>query len=418
MASSTNPLDLQDIVRSALILNQVYIGSLAFILYDHFLTLHEEVRYMWPCDRIEIGKILFFLNRYLVPAEYAVTLYGFLATPSITVCKALYTFQEFSSLASLAVVQIVLLTRTWILWGASKLLLATLIIFLVGCLYATGILLRFISNGQDFLVDPELNIGCVVIQDPDPWFWTFWLPIIAFDLVLFLLTLVKVIQHRREVIHGPLVDILHRDGLIYFALSLGLGVANMIIFALAPVHLKSIALPLMTATLCVTCSRMLLNVRHVGEHIPSPEPSESTFGFRADGFELDVLRRRHRSADFVQLSPLSPELPSPIRRADDWRRKVQVVTDPSSSGGVHSMQASVVSAGTGSSGSNYSQGALSAFRFDSPIAPTALPTGRRDRSFSLASTALTSPVSPPSTTSDTPLRTLREEREMHIGLAV
>ncbi|KZO95613.1 hypothetical protein CALVIDRAFT_564657 [Calocera viscosa TUFC12733] len=414
MSSSTNPLDIQDIVRSSLILNQAYIGSLAFILYDHVLTLNDEVRYMWSWDRIEIGKILFFLNRYLVPAEYAVTLYGFLATPSLTVCKSLYTFQEFSSLASLAVVQIVLLTRTWILWGANKLLLATLIVFLIGCLYGTGILLRFISNGQDFLVNPELNIGCVVIQDPDPRFWTFWLPVIGFDLVLFLLTLVKVIQHRREVIHGPLVDILHRDGLIYFALSLGLGVANMVIFALAPVHLKSIALPLMTATLCVTCSRMLLNVRDVGAHIPSPEASETTFGFHADSFELDVLRRRHRSADFVQLSPLSPELPSPLRRADDWRRSVQVVTGPSGSG-VQSMQASVVSNGSGSSES--SRGAQG-FRFDSPIAPTALPTGGRDRSLSLASTALTSPVSPPSATSDTPLRALREEQEICMGLAV
>jgi len=408
MASSTNSLNIEDIVRSTLILNQAYIGSLAFILYDHVLTLDDELRYMWPCDRIEIGKVLFFLNRYLVPAEYVVTLYGFLGTPSIPICKALYTFQEFSSLASLAVVQIVLMTRTWILWGANKMLLATLIVYLVGCLYATGILLRFIGNGQDYLVDPDLRIGCVVIQDPDPKFWMFWLPVIGFDLVLFILTLVKVIQHHRELIHGPLVDILHRDGLIYFALSLGLGIGNMLIYALAPPHYKSVALPVMTAILCVTCSRMLLNVRHVGHHIPSPPPSETTFGFQAESFELDGVRRRHRSTDFAGLSPISPTLPSPLQRADDWRRNVEIITE---SNGVQSMQASVVSNGSGSS-----QGASEPFRFELPTAPTAIHTGGRDRSLSLASTI--SPLTPPSATSETPLAMLCEEHEIHMGLAV
>ncbi|EJU04444.1 hypothetical protein DACRYDRAFT_114769 [Dacryopinax primogenitus] len=406
MASSLNPLDFEDIVRSALILNQAYIGSLAFILYDHALTLDEEIHYMWSCDRIEIGKILFCLNRYLVPAEYAVTLYGFLAVPSLPVCKILYMFQEYSSLGSLAVVQIVLMTRTWILWGANKLLLATLIVLLLGCLYATGILLCFISNGQDFLVDADLKIGCIVIEGPAPLFWTFWLPVIGFDLVLFILTLVKVIQHQREAIHGPLVDILHRDGLVYFALSLGLGIGNMITFALAPLHLKSVALPLMTATLCVTCSRMLLNVRQVGHHIPSPPPSETTFGFgNAETFELDSLRRRHRSTDFAELSPTSPTLPSPLQRPSDWRRNIQVATEVNTN---QRMNGTIVTSSSGSSSDG--------FHFDLPTAPTAMHIGGRDRSLSLASTA--SPLTPPSTTSETPFAMLCEEHVVHMGYAV
>ncbi|KZO95612.1 hypothetical protein CALVIDRAFT_163423 [Calocera viscosa TUFC12733] len=177
-------------------------------------------------------------------------------------CHAWYSFQQFANLASLAVVQLCLMLRTWALFGARRNVLIGLSIFMIACAFASGVIIALTGGGSAFIIDPTLTmVGCDNVKPLDDRFYIVWIPIIVFDFVLCILSIIKVLEHRRDDVHSPLVDLLHRDGLAYFGLSLSLGILNACMYAIAPLHLKALGVPILSSVLCVACSRMLLNVR-------------------------------------------------------------------------------------------------------------------------------------------------------------
>jgi hypothetical protein len=45
------------------------------VLYDHFLTFHDEVEYIWGGNNW-LHKLIFIVNRYIVEATLVGTAYG------------------------------------------------------------------------------------------------------------------------------------------------------------------------------------------------------------------------------------------------------------------------------------------------------------------------------------------------------
>ncbi|KZT56577.1 hypothetical protein CALCODRAFT_509357 [Calocera cornea HHB12733] len=168
-------------------------------LVMHGLTIN--IVYMWYWSkRIEVGRILFFLVTYLPKTGLR---YADHSTESLwspigvhTHCDRFpgnimpYPTEDFN-LASLAVVQLCLMLRTWALFGARRNVLIGLSVFMIACAFASGVIIALTGGGSAL-----------------------------FDFVLCILSIIKVLEHRRDDVHSPLVDLLHRDGLAYFALSL------------------------------------------------------------------------------------------------------------------------------------------------------------------------------------------------------
>lgn len=272
-ASDLTPAELDELVTHGLVINRLYVAALAWMVYEHFITLDKEITHMWYWSkRIEVGRILFFLNRYGVPLEFIPIVIGnTIPYPNENFCSSWYSFQQFANLASLAVVQICLMLRTWALYGARRNHLIGLSIFMIACAFASGVIIAETGGGTQFIVDPTLTmIGCDNVHPLNDHFWCVWVPIILFDFVLCVMSIFKVLEHRRDDVHSPLVDLLHRDGLAYFVLSLSLGILNACMYAIAPLHLKALGVPILSSVLCVACSRMLLNVRALaGERRPT-----------------------------------------------------------------------------------------------------------------------------------------------------
>jgi hypothetical protein len=57
--------DFVTMARQAQIVEYVEASAMAFLIWDHIITLGQEIERMWPA-RWSIIKVLFLLNRYLV----------------------------------------------------------------------------------------------------------------------------------------------------------------------------------------------------------------------------------------------------------------------------------------------------------------------------------------------------------------
>jgi len=267
-ASNLSANELTALVRDALLINRLYIAALAWVVYENIITLDQEIVYMWYWSKwIELGRVLFFLNRYGIPVVFIPQIIGnIMPYPNESYCHAWNVFGQFASLGNLAIVQVSLMLRTWALFGAHRNMLIGLSIVTIACAFAIIVILSTTGGDDQFLIDPTLTmIGCDNILPLNDRYYTAWIPVVVFDFVMCILSIYKVLEHKRDDVHSPLVDLLHRDGLLYFVISLSLGIVNTCMYAMAPLHLKALGVPIMSSALCVACSRMLLNVRALGE---------------------------------------------------------------------------------------------------------------------------------------------------------
>jgi len=90
-----------------------------------------------------------------------------------------------------------------------------------------------------------------------------WISFIAFDTLIFTLTLIRACRYYKDV-RTPLVTVLVRDGFLYYVVMLAQSIANLILFLILPLN-RSALLPLFTPGLRASCSiigsRIMLNMR-------------------------------------------------------------------------------------------------------------------------------------------------------------
>ncbi|KIJ27282.1 hypothetical protein M422DRAFT_784968 [Sphaerobolus stellatus SS14] len=91
--------------------------AVAILFFDHFLTLSSEIRFIWPA-RWSFGKVLYFLTKYLVFFDVAITLFIYFAPKRISpaTCNTLYRIESISYTVGIAIAELILAFRTWTIW--------------------------------------------------------------------------------------------------------------------------------------------------------------------------------------------------------------------------------------------------------------------------------------------------------------
>ncbi|KAJ7447972.1 hypothetical protein FB451DRAFT_1375463 [Mycena latifolia] len=191
-------------------------------------------------------KILFFVNRYLPLATAFVNIYVFLdpfeLEISPSVCDHWLRFQRGVALIILCIVQAILVIRIWAIYDRSKALIV--ILGVLGCLQlaaSAAIVGLSISASQGiFASGVEDSIFCVII--PPHYFGAYWIPILAFEVTLFILTLTKGLENFRRAkvfaLSGTsgqaLLNILVRDSVIYFFIIAVVYATNTVVWYSSP----------------------------------------------------------------------------------------------------------------------------------------------------------------------------------------
>jgi len=95
--------------------------------------------------------------------------------------------------------------------------------------------------------------------------WAIWLPSIFFETLVFILTLLKAVQHQRSNLsRTPILSTLYRDGFLYFLFISLNSACNLLFWAIAPPTKVLLVKYISTAVTLAAGSHLILDLREVG----------------------------------------------------------------------------------------------------------------------------------------------------------
>ncbi|CAE6444491.1 unnamed protein product [Rhizoctonia solani] len=237
------------------------LASFIFMVYDHMITLAEEVDRIW--QREWTGATwLFALNRYLTELQFIVNLVSpmriafhnphwtgkacvhtgldthLVPDHYLYRCEDFIPFPGASTLISITIAEIIMILRTYgtALYQRNKYILGLLAFFWTGQLIVMGTTMRHPTRVEL----PEGQVGCIQGASGN-YAAAFWLAPLVMDSVIFGLTVLKSLEYIYKTRYRvPLIHVVLRDGILYFTLILSANMLNCLLYYLAPPSLKVI----------------------------------------------------------------------------------------------------------------------------------------------------------------------------------
>ncbi|KAF7420850.1 hypothetical protein PC9H_011368 [Pleurotus ostreatus] len=259
--------------------------------YDYVLTFGDEssgpisgfvefrqLKHIWGRGRFSIGSILFVLARYLGFASCVLSNFE----GSHLRCAGLRVTAIISSEAIVAV-------RTWAVWARNKWILAILVLCAIAACTAAGVTTvndvqsseRKSSSTFEYPA-PDCVVGLSTSVGGQ---WVVPLSMtIMYEVVTIVLTIIRIMWWRRRLSRSrspnraPLLDTLWKDGVIYFALMLALGVVNtaLVIRSTAAVIQQNVT-QLQTSLHSILSTRIVLHLANSGVGVKQMHTATSSY---------------------------------------------------------------------------------------------------------------------------------------------
>ncbi|CAE6490313.1 unnamed protein product [Rhizoctonia solani] len=255
------------------------IASLTFVLFDHVVTIDQEVERIWKSPW-SLPKVLFLFNRYTGPISLLVNTTIFTNSPAYSVCQKWIHFEGAAGIIAKAAAEMIMIFRLYALYRGSKIMLVLLVLGSICNLTTMSVLMQLGLERITIYERPgSWYKGCHPVGLPN-WFWGYYISPLIFETILLLLTLYKTVGHiRSKVTHTPVIQLFVRDGVAYFAIMFCTLLSNALIWLLAPPGLLEAGIGFAIAVPTVMASRILLNLRGLSG---TPESSELTAATRED----------------------------------------------------------------------------------------------------------------------------------------
>ncbi|KDQ16858.1 hypothetical protein BOTBODRAFT_30756 [Botryobasidium botryosum FD-172 SS1] len=254
------PLYIHDIYQNDIAMPAIVFLSAA-LLYDHALTIGEEVRLVWLAPWSK-PKALFLFIRYAILLG-VIALCAFIALSSNVVEHVAHAIRIHLGILTLLVFftlgcDMLFLLRVYAIWNQNS---------NVMYLFPIAVLAQAI-NVVIFSFGVSVPLWGVASTSQTEKTLTFigWGTQVLFDTILFVLVLVKAAHHRMlDGGSSPLLLVYYRDGAGYYLLLLLVRVFLFIGCAVEEWGLYEIALHVYTVAAPVLATRMFLNLRGVRE---------------------------------------------------------------------------------------------------------------------------------------------------------
>lgn len=287
--------------------------SFAILYYDYLLTLSMEVDYFWKQQRwFSWTSLLFILNRYMAVFGVIPIAMEFFADLSSDQCH-LQTVHQAISAATQAVVSALLVIRTYALYNRSKRMLAVLlVVYAIGAV--AGIWSVTASNTSATSVSDVSTTSCnnLLTALQSDYLVAPWGAMLLFDTTIFVLTLYKSVGLLRLAPRSvPILQVMLRDGTIYFAVLMVVNIVNILTFLLGNAYTRGMGTSLINALSSDLVSRLMLNLRdpklmRLPQHT-QPQPASGTMRSRwnkPQDVELSVVEisSHATSSGFDELS--------------------------------------------------------------------------------------------------------------------
>ncbi|KAI0094105.1 hypothetical protein BDY19DRAFT_989608 [Irpex rosettiformis] len=253
------------------------LASCVMLFYDMFLTFGDEVERIWM-QPFTGATVLWFMNRYITPLAYIIITVSF-HDPNWgpEACERYVRFPEIIKIFTATAVGIIFILRLYAIWGRSRIILVCFSVLLaleiaVKIWSFTGGIRLHLPSAEEGL------IGCILTGNPASNRVMFtWVAELAFDSAVFFTMLYKTIllfnRMPRSTRASSILQVLLRDGVVYFAVIFVSNLVTVLIYVLAIPDLKVINASFSTLITTLMVSRLMLNLRL--QLVPSSDSSES-----------------------------------------------------------------------------------------------------------------------------------------------
>jgi len=241
--------------------------------------LDNEIRYLWA-RRISLGSVLLFLCRYL-PFASVSHIYFYISTSNLTYSNCIAGFRATTCIVCVEFIlsTLVLYTRVYTIWGGSKniscLLVFTFAGMIAGAFYSLYLFLK--QTIPILLLRPN---GCIHRAAHND-LWIALSILIFSESLSFGLLILKSVMHARAFENGnciysrrSILSLMVRDGVVYFACTLAITIANLIVIKRVTPYLRDFLFVIQGAIHNILCSRLFFHVR-AAVNDPSAETNAS-----------------------------------------------------------------------------------------------------------------------------------------------
>jgi len=243
-----------------------FAATYVVLLYDWLITFDVELERIWKRQR-NVFTILWVLIRYLPILMYTFAVYATFQTSwSENMCMQYHTLPTGFVITCVVVAHLIFTLRTYALYGRAKRILQ---LFIPLLLIELGVMIFTAFNETIVTLPP--GQGCLPGSPNRISGILTWAVPCAFDCVVFGFTIVKTVSHIRNNVNAPVINVLLRDGVIYFVILLVAYLLNILLFSLGSPGIKDINAGFSAMiTIIMTC-RLILNLRAVAQ---TGRPSE------------------------------------------------------------------------------------------------------------------------------------------------
>ncbi|KAE9396653.1 hypothetical protein BT96DRAFT_884594 [Gymnopus androsaceus JB14] len=306
---SAPPESLDTAAAHLLAAKYFQLAGYAMLIFDHLITFGDEVERIWK-RKFTGATVLFALNRYLTPVQFALILDAF-HNPAWEgeSCTKYVSFEGFCTVALVGVCEMVMILRIYALYDCKLPILAVLSTVLVAQIIVGA---YGIHNGFPVPLPPQL-VGCIFTGHT--LFAALWFGPLVTDVFIFSFTLwrTKAYFTRRGRGSTPTIELFVRDGVMYFMVIFSVNFLNILIYIFAVEDLKAIGASFSQLMTSVMISRLVLNLRSVGQ-------SRDELYDTQPGMQFATNRRSRREEDTFMtrtIGDLGGELKSGFYDTDD-----------------------------------------------------------------------------------------------------
>ncbi|KAK0499472.1 hypothetical protein EDD18DRAFT_1460380 [Armillaria luteobubalina] len=201
-------------------------GAAVLILWDHCLTLDEEVAAMWGSSNGKMPtKFVYVMNRYFTEVVVVYTAYVFTGlggTGTNKVCTYVFWLFLISSTVMASISQFFIMMRVYRLWDHKPTIRRILPVMFIACIIGTFVVavlaVLALLRTRIEAIPPQIMV-CVVTRVPKT------IPsalgiLLLFNLLVILVSIYNALENPRQY-EGEIFDSLRRDGSrVYLCVSL------------------------------------------------------------------------------------------------------------------------------------------------------------------------------------------------------
>jgi len=244
----------------------VTLVSITILVYDFFLTFPMEVERFWFVSRVNFAIFLFYINRYLIILGYIpILIENFWVTDDPAkkqICRSLQTYHECLSTVVQLIVAVLLIMRTYALYKRDIRVLVVFVSISI-ILFAGGSWAGYGGYTSPVDQDVLVHVGCGVLYSSDraKRFALSWASMFLFDILVFGMTLYRIIGLRRSNTASVLTTVFMRDGAMYFGITATCALVNILSLLLGQPLTRDVGVTFTNVISSVVMSRLMLNLR-------------------------------------------------------------------------------------------------------------------------------------------------------------